>query len=511
MKFAHASYPLCRRQPAERKPALPSRPSEAVSCSSAAVTRPAPSSGLGDQADSPKKRTCSLQPHGNFDAGSRSRDTIVRAVLDASSSSRPLPLPKSAVDPDVESSELAELRATIVSLKCEKAHLMLQNSTLQDRLKKVEEPGFEASLFTEEMWAYYTGLPSKSHFEKLLTYIEPHCHTIYSAWATGTPRGPQRQLSPREEFLLVLVRLRLGLQEQDLQYRFKLSSVGRVSKIFTAWMPAFLARILSPVLMPWPSRKKVQKNMPPAFKALKKYRKVRIILDCSEFEMEAPSSLALNAMSYSDYKGRTTVKVLFGVTPDGYVSFVSKAYGGAISDNSLTMKSGVLEKCDAGDKIMADKGFTLSNAELQPRGLATVLPPFRQGSAQFTLSLHIRGSRGNKRDCKSQDRGGKLHHEDTVLPFTSSAIDSIIRQAGQCNCESLCSADESACANQVAHCSVIMRLDFSVLLSCFQVLFFFKVRSDSFLSSHITSRNLIIPKSTVKLFKYLSKYNMQNI
>ena len=100
--------------------------------------------------------------------------------------------------------------------------------------------------------------------------------------------------------------------------------------------------------------------------------------------MEVPSSLALNAMSYSDYKGRTTVKVLFGVTPDGYVSFVSTAYGGAISDNSLTMKSGVLEKCDAGDKIMADKGFTLSNAELQPRGLATVLPPFRQGSAQFT-------------------------------------------------------------------------------------------------------------------------------
>ena len=206
-------------------------------------------------------------------------------------------------------------------------------------------------------------------------------HMIYSA--TGTPRGPQQQLSPREEFLLVLMRLWLGLQEQDLQYRFKLSSVGRVSKLFTAWMP-FLARILSPVLMPWPSRKKVQKNMPPAFKALKKYRKVRIILDCSEFEMESPSSLALNAMSYSDYKGRTTVKVLFGVTPDGYVSFVSKAYGGAISDNSLTMKSGVLEKCDAGDKIMADKGLPLSNAELQPRGLATVLPPFCQGSAQFT-------------------------------------------------------------------------------------------------------------------------------
>ena len=79
-------------------------------------------------------------------------------------------------------------------------------------------------------------------------------------------------------------------------------------------------------LMPWPSRKDVQKNMLASFKTSKRYCRVRVILDRAEFEMEAPSALSLIAMTYSDYKGRNTVKVLFGCTPDGYISFVSTAY-----------------------------------------------------------------------------------------------------------------------------------------------------------------------------------------
>ena len=93
--------------------------------------------------------------------------------------------------------------------------------------------------------------------------------------------------------------------------------------------------------------------------------------------MEAPSAPSRNAMTYSDYKGRNTVKVLFAVTPDGYISFVSQAYGGSISDNAITPKSKSLDMLD--DELMADKGFTLSNSELQPRG-----PSFRKGGAYFS-------------------------------------------------------------------------------------------------------------------------------
>ena len=71
-----------------------------------------------------------------------------------------------------------------------------------------------------------------------------------------------------------------------------------------------------------------QKKFASELKTTDKYSRVRVILDCAEFEMEAPSALSLNSMFYSDYKGRNTVKVLFGVTPDGYRSFISKAYPG---------------------------------------------------------------------------------------------------------------------------------------------------------------------------------------
>ena len=40
----------------------------------------------------------------------------------------------------------------------------------------------------------------------------------------------------------------------------------------------------------------------------------------------------------------------------------------------------MLEKLQAGDGIMADKGFTLTATDLQPRGLHLVLPPFKTGN-----------------------------------------------------------------------------------------------------------------------------------
>ena len=106
--------------------------------------------------------------------------------------------------------------------------------------------------------------------------------------------------------------------------------------------------------------------MAASFKSSKKYRNIRIMLNCTEFEMEVPSALSLNAMTYSDYK-RNAVKVLFGCTPDGYISFISAAYPGSITDNSMACKSGILSLLQPGDDIMTDKGFTVSNIHLEPR------------------------------------------------------------------------------------------------------------------------------------------------
>ena len=44
--------------------------------------------------------------------------------------------------------------------------------------------------------------------------------------------------------------------------------------------------------------------------------------------MERPSDLLARAQVWSNYKHHSTLKFLIGITPQGTISFVSKAYGG---------------------------------------------------------------------------------------------------------------------------------------------------------------------------------------
>jgi len=74
-------------------------------------------------------------------------------------------------------------------------------------------------------------------------------------------------------------------------------------------------------------------HMPTTFKD--KYPHVRVILDCTELKIQAPSSMTLNSELYSNYKGTTTLKGLVGVTPSGAVIFVSTLYSGSISDKHI--------------------------------------------------------------------------------------------------------------------------------------------------------------------------------
>ena len=424
VKFKHKTYPVCRRRvarqkgrstslssvraPSKRKPIISTIPvsssSEAreedrvvassdCACYSGVTEDPQPQTGaVGIPAQAPTN------------CGTTGIDLEAdRCSLDLSSS----PCTDSSA---AHSSGCAELER----VKLENMYLRMQIERQAKQIEKLTSPGLELVLCSDEMLAYYTGLPSKRVFTSLLCLIEKHMGLLYSP--SGHPRGPSRQLRPGEEFLMLLMRLRLALPERDLQFRFQLRDSSRVSKILSAWLP-FLAKVLPP-LMPWPRKSTVKKNMPQPFKTNSSYCRVRAILDCAEFEMEAPSALSLNAMTYSDYKGRNTVKVLFVVTPDGYISFVSSAYPGSISDNAITLKSGLLDRMDPGDEIMADKGFTLSNTELQPRGIKLVLPPFRYGGSQFTAA-EVETTKKNRKFANCR---GKLYYENTVLPYSSSSF-----------------------------------------------------------------------------------------
>ena len=92
--------------------------------------------------------------------------------------------------------------------------------------------------------------------------------------------------------------------------------------------------------------------MPVIFK--RNYPNTHVIIDATEFAIERPSSFLSQSSTLSNYKNKNTVKVLLGITLSGAISFVSKCYGGSISDKRLVEVSGLLEKLDAGDEITAD-------------------------------------------------------------------------------------------------------------------------------------------------------------
>lgn len=81
-------------------------------------------------------------------------------------------------------------------------------------------------------------------------------------------------------------------------------------------------------------------------------------------------------LTYSHYKNTYTAKILIGCTPSGFISFVSKAYGGRASDSHITKESGVLSMClPYTDQIMVDKGFLIEH-QCDDACVRLVCPPF---------------------------------------------------------------------------------------------------------------------------------------
>ena len=133
----------------------------------------------------------------------------------------------------------------------------------------------------------------------------------------------------------------------------------------------------------WPSTADVCAKMPGEFKKL--YPTTRVILDCTEFFVETPSSLLLQSQLYSSYKSNTTLKGLIGISPHGAITFVSSLYTGAISDKEITRCSGILDLLEAGDSVMADKGFDIEDL-LREKEVDLNIPPFLESRTQFSAA-----------------------------------------------------------------------------------------------------------------------------
>ena len=111
--------------------------------------------------------------------------------------------------------------------------------------------------------------------------------------------------------------------------------------------------------MPTCHREVVDANMPQCFKDV--YPKTRVIIECTEIKTQQLFSLVFNSQFYSTYKSSCTLKCLLGIAPHGAMTFVSTLFTGCMSGVEITNLSGLIDLLEAGDDVMADKGFTIKS------------------------------------------------------------------------------------------------------------------------------------------------------
>lgn len=198
--------------------------------------------------------------------------------------------------------------------------------TLEQKLKHLEitEESFKND---DSKTLYYTVLPNTDMLFILFSNIKDYL-----------PVHPNKVLSPFQQFVLTLMKLRLNLPFKYLAYQFNIAP-STCSRIFYDCVDILFERIKGSVY--WLSRESLKKNMPECFKESFGDR-MAVIIDCFEVFIETPSKLVNAAQCWSNYKHHQTVKFLIGITPQGTVFCISRTYGGRASDKHIGENCGFL-------------------------------------------------------------------------------------------------------------------------------------------------------------------------
>lgn len=241
----------------------------------------------------------------------------------------------------------------------------------------------------EQLCRFYTGFPNYRTFKALFNYLKDIAETKsnwrgsktvstnhFSDRCQNKP-GPDAKLTLEEEFLMVMMRLKVGLLQQDLAHRFGLAE-STVSRIFTTWINIMFIELKCLCEMPGSESSEKAKQF-------SQFPMLRVILDCTELYTEQPSSFQARKAVYSNYKSHTTFKYLVGISPHPAVTYVSPAWGGRSSDKFITAQSEeLLEALNPGEQVMVDRGFAIESI-LVPKGVSLVIPDFKgQGRSQLT-------------------------------------------------------------------------------------------------------------------------------
>ena len=160
---------------------------------------------------------------------------------------------------------------------------------------------------------HYTGFPTNERLSAVYEFLNPGINgenvILYDNQVNKNfSGGARRAMLPFTCFLMTLIRLRRNFSVKHLAFLFQVAE-STISNTFNTWIHFSYLRLGS--ISIWPTLEQVRESLPKSTK--EKFPSCRCVIVCVEFEVEVLSSHHLHEMMYSDYKSRTTVKVLVGI------------------------------------------------------------------------------------------------------------------------------------------------------------------------------------------------------
>jgi hypothetical protein len=299
----------------------------------------------------------------------------------------------------------------------EKKHPRLRINKDKDAIRHFNEHSKYSAYF-------YTGLTAEQR--RVLWNFLGEAKDFLTIFKTKRVSGKLRTMTVKSQFLLTLFILRRGRKYADISYHFHIGA-QLVSRIFKTWIQFIYQNFYDIRDTMFVRKCDVKKPLPRHFRN-NLCRDTRVVIDCTEIQVENASNFRQQGAMYSHYKTNATVKILIGVAPSGGASYISDAFEGSISDREIVIQTDFLDYIEKIDLVLADRGFTITDL-LAEKGARLNMPPFLRGRKCFTLNenqstkiiakARIHVERFNRRFKKFDFFTGRVSQKN--LPIISQA------------------------------------------------------------------------------------------
>ncbi|KAM3965309.1 uncharacterized protein ACR2FA_000698 [Aphomia sociella] len=175
---------------------------------------------------------------------------------------------------------------------------------------------------------------------------------------------------PTIDILITLKKIKLNESFSILALQFGYTQ-STVSTIFSKGVLLLAEKMKKLIVLPTPAE--IFNNLPISFRA--RYSNVVSIIDYLEIEIEKPSNVVHQSLTWSQFKKCNTLKYLISYTPDGLVNFISDGYSGRAMDVMIIENCGFLKCLPFKTAVMADRDIKNISYLLEKKDCILIRPP----------------------------------------------------------------------------------------------------------------------------------------